>query len=184
MSDKSELCDRTSDACEQLTRYGGAVASPAIADLLDAIVRINDDVIHARDQSCIDSGVKIAKAALLAIEGWTHWDGKQASPKIFDHSRVAVLCRNGEVLDEGFRAIDYIWKHDGEGDDIVGYRLLDNGINEIAEASDSEDFIISNIDVYSEAAKYCKYYLQISGGRYRLAATIDDVMQAIVDSRK
>ncbi len=48
MIDERELIDRTRDACEQLTRYGGYVWSLDFVELLELLSEINDDLCHCR----------------------------------------------------------------------------------------------------------------------------------------
>jgi len=59
--------DRTRNACDQLTRYGGAVFNNEVADVLDALTDINDDLWHGRDPNLICKQVDKAKALLDAV---------------------------------------------------------------------------------------------------------------------
>ena len=47
------LVERTVDACEQLQRYGGGVANEHLAEALEALVELNDDVHHGRARFCL-----------------------------------------------------------------------------------------------------------------------------------
>lgn len=62
-----DLAFRTQIACNQFTRYAGAVASAELADVLDALAAINDDVWHGRDPSIIKQQIEKAKALLDAV---------------------------------------------------------------------------------------------------------------------
>ena len=66
-----ELSQRTEDACGQLTRYGGSIWSHELADILDKIVDLNDNLWHGRHIEIIKSDVgdaKILLDKLFAIE--------------------------------------------------------------------------------------------------------------------
>lgn len=58
------LRQRTQDACDQLTRYGGAVYSVELVEVLEQITDINDDLQHARGPELIRAGIEKAKALL------------------------------------------------------------------------------------------------------------------------
>jgi hypothetical protein len=60
------MCQRTDDICGQLQRYGG-VCSDALLDALDAIVDINDDLCHDRDQVLIKEKIEEAKKLLDTV---------------------------------------------------------------------------------------------------------------------
>lgn len=62
-----DLAFRTQNACDQLTRYGGGVASAELADVLDVLTDINDDLWHGRDQALIKEQVEKAKKLLDAV---------------------------------------------------------------------------------------------------------------------
>lgn len=62
------LDQRTDDICGQLTRYSGEVASEELADLLDVIVDINDDLWHGRDASLLVENIAKAKTLLDEIK--------------------------------------------------------------------------------------------------------------------
>jgi hypothetical protein len=62
-----DLGQRTDDACRQLTRYGGSVYNHEVADVIDAVVNLNDDMFHDRHIDLIRSGVEKAKAELEAL---------------------------------------------------------------------------------------------------------------------
>ena len=46
---QSDLAARTRAACDKLTRYGGAVATPELADVLDKLTDLNHTLHHCRD---------------------------------------------------------------------------------------------------------------------------------------
>jgi hypothetical protein len=46
---QTDLASRTRAACDQLTRYGGAVATPELAAVLEALTDLNDNLHHDRD---------------------------------------------------------------------------------------------------------------------------------------
>lgn len=58
------LTYRTRDACAQLTRYGGGVASEELADVLDTLTDLNDDMHHGRADSLVQEQVEKMKAQL------------------------------------------------------------------------------------------------------------------------
>lgn len=62
-----DLAFRTKNACDQLTRYGGEVASSELADVLDVITDINDDICNGRDKAIIKQQIEKAKALLDAV---------------------------------------------------------------------------------------------------------------------
>ena len=53
----------TEGICGQLTRYG-CVANEKLADVLDEIVEINDDIHNGRHVTCIEKSVLNAKRLL------------------------------------------------------------------------------------------------------------------------
>lgn len=55
---------RTRDACYQLTRYDGGVFNTELADVLDALTDINDDMQHGRDSALIKEQIEKAKLLL------------------------------------------------------------------------------------------------------------------------
>lgn len=61
------LSERTDYVCSQLTRYGDGIQSPELADALDEIVEINDDIAHSRDPTLIREGIERAKRLLDAV---------------------------------------------------------------------------------------------------------------------
>lgn len=62
-----DLAFRTTNACDQLTRYGGGVASAELADVLDALTDINDDIWNGRHPALIKEQIEKAKALLDAV---------------------------------------------------------------------------------------------------------------------
>jgi hypothetical protein len=62
-----DLIFRTRNACGQLTRYSEAVASAELADVLDALTDINDDIWHGRDLTIIKRQVEKTKSLLDAV---------------------------------------------------------------------------------------------------------------------
>jgi len=62
-----DLAFRTRNACDQLMRYGGGVANTQLAEVLDKLTDINDDLQHGRDPLLIQEGVEKAKALLDAV---------------------------------------------------------------------------------------------------------------------
>lgn len=64
----THLIDRTDFACEQLKRYGASVQTEAIADALDALTNVNDDVAHARHPTCVKESTDKVRAALDRID--------------------------------------------------------------------------------------------------------------------
>ena len=58
------LSQRTEDVCEQLMRYGGAVANEALLAALETIAAINDDMHHARSAELIWREINEAKGQL------------------------------------------------------------------------------------------------------------------------
>jgi len=63
----ADLAFRTRNACGQLTRYGGAVFSTELAEVLDAITDINDDLHHMRDAALVRDQIERAKSLLDAL---------------------------------------------------------------------------------------------------------------------
>ena len=79
-----DLGQRTDDAYRQLTRYGGSVYNHEVADVIAAVVNLNDDMSHDRHIDLIRLGVEKAKAELddLMVE-WekrvAYWAAQVAS---------------------------------------------------------------------------------------------------------
>lgn len=65
------MCQRTDDVCGQLQRYGG-VQSNDLLDVLDAIVEINDDMVHGRSGDLIKKEIEKAKSLLDKVAQRTH----------------------------------------------------------------------------------------------------------------
>lgn len=63
------LASRTQDVCDQLTRYGGRVASEDLLAVLERLTDINDDIVHDRAGRLIDEGIDLAIATLQAMKG-------------------------------------------------------------------------------------------------------------------
>lgn len=61
-----DLATRTEDACGQLARYGGVFNSD-LADLLDCVAEINDDLHNDRARHLIEAQVKKAQTILGRI---------------------------------------------------------------------------------------------------------------------
>lgn len=59
-----DLAFRTAVACNQLTRYGGGVANIELADVLDALADINDDLCNDRNPELICEQIDRSKALL------------------------------------------------------------------------------------------------------------------------
>lgn len=72
-----DLIQRTQDACAQLTRYGAEVATSELADVLEALADLNDDLHHGRDDDLIHEGINQVKALLDAVA-----PGDASSPSI------------------------------------------------------------------------------------------------------
>lgn len=66
MADQRELGQRLSDSIAQLDRYGG-LYSHALADVLESLTCINDDMYHDRGPNCIKEVVDKTKAELDAV---------------------------------------------------------------------------------------------------------------------
>ena len=62
--DDQSLHSRTVDICHQLDRYGGGVFCSEIADALEIIADINDDMHHFRERNGIIKSIESAKEAL------------------------------------------------------------------------------------------------------------------------
>lgn len=67
IGEKMDLAFRTRNACDQLMRYGGGVATAQLADVLDVLADINDDIQHGRNPTLIRGQVERAKALLDAV---------------------------------------------------------------------------------------------------------------------
>lgn len=67
MDEDSDLAFRTRNACDQLTRYSGSVASEELADLLDQLADLNDNVWHGRSPIIIYENAEAMKALLYRI---------------------------------------------------------------------------------------------------------------------
>ena len=67
MEEESEITDlafRTRFVCSQLTRYGNSVFCIELAELLDVVAEINDDLNHARTGDLLLERINEAKAVL------------------------------------------------------------------------------------------------------------------------
>ncbi|QTG12416.1 hypothetical protein G6M86_03775 [Agrobacterium tumefaciens] len=66
------IAQRTNDACDQLTRYGGGILDGAepLAAALEGLAEINDDLWHARDPALILKTIDRVKKELdrLSVE--------------------------------------------------------------------------------------------------------------------
>ncbi len=62
-----DLTWRTKNVLELFTRYGTAVESNEMVDVLEAVEDINDDMAHGRSIECIDESISEAKLALDAL---------------------------------------------------------------------------------------------------------------------
>jgi hypothetical protein len=62
-----DLAFRTRNACDQLTRYSNAVYNAELADVLEKLTDINDDLQNGRDPALVRAGVAEAKALLDAL---------------------------------------------------------------------------------------------------------------------
>lgn len=58
------LESRTTEVCEQLTRYSGHVFNPELLDVLEMLAEINDDLYHARSSDLIQFQIRSAKTLL------------------------------------------------------------------------------------------------------------------------
>ena len=67
MAEDSDLAFRTRNACDQLTRYSGAVDNEELADLLDKLTDLNDDMCHGRSATIIRQQIAEMKALLDQI---------------------------------------------------------------------------------------------------------------------
>lgn len=67
MSEDSDLGVRTRNACDRLTRYSGAVASEELADLLDQLADLNDNVWHGRSPIVIYENAEAMKGLIYRI---------------------------------------------------------------------------------------------------------------------
>lgn len=56
--------NETRDACDQLMRYGGSIASAELLAVVQKITDINDDLWHGRDPALIRNAISEAKALL------------------------------------------------------------------------------------------------------------------------
>lgn len=61
------LFDRTHDALFQMQRYG-CVFDENVAEALEALTDVNDDLHHGRDKKCIAESVAKVRAALDKID--------------------------------------------------------------------------------------------------------------------
>ncbi len=63
-----DLAFHTQAACDQLTRYGGGVASVELLDVLDKLTDINDDMQHGRSKDLVREQIANAKALLDRLD--------------------------------------------------------------------------------------------------------------------
>jgi len=63
-----DLAFHTRCACDQLTRYGGGVASVELLDVLEKLTDINDDMQHGRAKDLVRQQIAEAKALLERLE--------------------------------------------------------------------------------------------------------------------
>jgi hypothetical protein len=59
-----DLAFHTRCACDQLTRYGGAVWSVELLDVLEKLTDLNDELQHGRAQELVRARIAEAKALL------------------------------------------------------------------------------------------------------------------------
>lgn len=67
MSYKTNREQRTKDAFSQFTRYSSGIATDELADVLDSLTNINDDIENGRHTSCIKETVEQSKTQLDAV---------------------------------------------------------------------------------------------------------------------
>ena len=57
-------------------------------------------------------------------EGWIEHDGSDVCPIQDDRTTIDIMLRNGRVFDREQRST-WFWHHDGRGDDIIAYRIIE-----------------------------------------------------------
>lgn len=62
------LAERTNDIVDQLTRYGGEVASDELADVLWQLTDVNDDMHRGRDPEVILAAIEKTERLLAALK--------------------------------------------------------------------------------------------------------------------
>ena len=64
----NDLTNATENAVEQLLRYGGAVWTPEILDLLESLTDLNDDYANGRDKECVMTSIVAMRNTLASME--------------------------------------------------------------------------------------------------------------------
>ena len=67
LAQETDLAFRTRAACDQITRYRGAVASPELAYLLDELADLNEEMHHGRSEIIIRARIEAMKAGLFRL---------------------------------------------------------------------------------------------------------------------
>ncbi|WP_370516377.1 DUF3310 domain-containing protein [Herbaspirillum sp. CAH-3] len=72
----------------------------------------------------LDDEIKRREATAPDADGWIQWNGG-ACP-IFPAAKVRIRGRDGYETPEGesYEACIYRWKHSGDTDDIIAYRIV------------------------------------------------------------
>jgi hypothetical protein len=73
---KTDLASRTRDVCDRLARYGGAVATPELAAVLEALTDLNDNLHHDRDAMIGQEQVRLIIHLLYVLAEAEGFDGR------------------------------------------------------------------------------------------------------------
>ncbi len=98
-----DLAFHTRCACEQLTRYGGAVWSVELLDLLENLTDLNDDLQHGRAPELVHARIAEAKLLLDRVASvdwssktpnmpgwyWCHQRGETRMVNVWKYTTVA-----------------------------------------------------------------------------------------------
>ena len=106
----SSLESRTDNACDQLTRYGGAVATEELAQLLEKLTDLNDNICNMRSLEVIKNNIAHMQFLLTCIESdeikkETKWETKNHCL----HKEVVYAESNGVAT---LRCLDckHVWQ--------------------------------------------------------------------------
>jgi hypothetical protein len=102
-------------------------------NLFRAIMALRDELtIEFPEVTLVDDQVKRAgatRAMLDEYQGWVEWQGSDKAPQDLNpDTLVEIKFRTGEKFEGPVRG--WNWEHNDEEDDIVCYRVVENGWTE------------------------------------------------------
>lgn len=96
---------------------------PSLRDDLDGFLRPYREAFpHEKVTVTLAEPLQV-RDTMPADGGWIEWKGGECPVELLD-SDVTVRFRDGEVYERRRAAREWIWRHSGESDDIVSYRVL------------------------------------------------------------